>query len=166
MTPMGRQLDRRDGLSRINFCSVAMLACCLGVAGCGELAENSEQLEKVKAFDPSTLDHLEEDLQLVAVQPEPEVDEAEYEFPNPNRKNPFSQPQRRMSAGVMQAEQGRVHLIGFSKVRGLAAVLVWNGETMVLREGEVRDDLRVVAIQPPEVALERNNIRQILRLAH
>lgn len=81
----------------------------------------------------------------------------EFEPPFPGRLHPFAPPGRVATSAnrKLVAEESGVSLKGFANVSGIRAVLLIDGEATTLAEGQQHGDVRVIAIQPPEVTLRR-----------
>jgi len=79
-----------------------------------------------------------------------------FEYPFPDREDLFLPPVKKPSANETRAKRDEdVVLMGFADVGGARTILKIDGIVTPLRVGESRGDVRVLAIDPPKVNLQR-----------
>lgn len=84
----------------------------------------------------------------------------EFKPPFPDRQEMFVPPSpATLASAPREAGASDVALRGFADFRGRRAVLEISGAVTVLREGEERHGIKVLAIDPPRVTLERSGQR-------
>lgn len=85
-----------------------------------------------------------------------EREEAAFEYPFPDREDLFLPPAKKTFTRETQTEADEdVVLMGFADVGGARVVLKIDGIVTSLRVGESRGEVRVLAIDPPKVDLQR-----------
>lgn len=85
-----------------------------------------------------------------------EREEAAFEYPFPDREDLFLPPAKKTLTRETQTEADEdVVLMGFADVGGARVVLKIDGIVTSLRVGESRGEVRVLAIDPPKVDLQR-----------
>ncbi len=79
-----------------------------------------------------------------------------FEYPFPGREEIFLPPEKkpRDVETQLRSDEG-VELMGFADVGGARVILKIDGIVTPLRVGESRGDVRVLAIDPPKVVLQR-----------
>ncbi len=78
-----------------------------------------------------------------------------FEYPFPDREDLFLPPTTKSLTHESRVKRdGDVVLMGFADVGGVRTVLKIDGIVTSLRVGETRGDIRVLAIEPPEVNLQ------------
>jgi hypothetical protein len=86
--------------------------------------------------------------------------ELAFEWPFPDRNEIFLPPRGKPPTRSNQPEARRdVALMGFANVWGIQALLRIDGIVTPLRAGESRGEVRVLAIDPPKVDLQRGERR-------
>ena len=90
---------------------------------------------------------------------------ADHQWPFPDREEIFLPPERgQIVSGTRSGDNGGAMLLGFVNVGQQRAILKIDGLMTPLAEGESRGDLRVLAINPPTVELQRGDRRWTERL--
>ena len=89
---------------------------------------------------------------------EAEGDNVAFEYPFPDREDLFFPPANKPSPNVTGAQDDDgVVLMGFANLEEAQAILRIDGIVTPLRAGESRGEVRVLAINPPEVKLQRGD---------
>ncbi|NQU20729.1 MAG: hypothetical protein HQ567_05550 [Candidatus Nealsonbacteria bacterium] len=87
---------------------------------------------------------------------EEEQEKPAFEYPFPDRDDLFLPPAKKQTTSESRPESSEdVVLMGFADVGGARAVLRIDGIVTSLRVGESRGEVRVLAIDPPKVSLQR-----------
>lgn len=95
-----------------------------------------------------------------------ELAKAAFEYPFPDREFLFLPPAKKPATSDIRSEDDEdVVLMGFADVGGARAVLKIDGIVTPLRVGESRGDVRVLAINPPKVNLQRGKHQWTASLA-
>ena len=80
-----------------------------------------------------------------------------FQPPFPNREELFLPPAEKPASATRFKSDQDVTLMGFANVEGKKALLKIDGIIRPLRAGESRGEVRVLAIDPPRVTLQRGN---------
>jgi len=84
----------------------------------------------------------------------------EYKPPFPDREELFQPPNfKGLTKSQRDEVRMEVSLKGFAEVDGIKALLTLNGQMVSLAVGENHSGVEVVAIQPPNVTLQRGRVR-------
>ncbi len=87
---------------------------------------------------------------------EEDVGKDAFHYPFPDREELFQPPTKKPLTHETRVKRDEdVVLMGFADVEGVRTVLKIDGIVTSLRVGESRGDVRVLAIEPPEVNLQR-----------
>jgi hypothetical protein len=84
---------------------------------------------------------------------------AKFSAPFPQREDLFIPPPPKPDAPKRQDLRADIALKGFTNVDGLRVLMQIGGKTVPLAAGQQHGDVTVVAIEPPQVTLQRGRIR-------
>lgn len=163
-------------LVRMRYSNYLLLALTLYAPALGGCANRVEQeLAADTVSQVSNRVPLQQPLEPIAATDDPEPTPVEHEEaqvktdfkpPFPNRVELFLPPENRPpSSDVRVSSRDDVVLMGFANVAGPRTVLKIDGIVAPLGVGESRGDVRVLAIDPPKVDLQRGERRWTENLA-
>ncbi len=96
-----------------------------------------------------------------------ETDGHEFEPPFGERTNLFLPIERRVTSSRNKARSvgPTIQLKGFARVDSLCAILALDGRILTLSEGEEKEGIRAIRVQPPHVQLQKDGRRWTLTLS-
>ena len=152
-------------MKRRNLIGLFLTISCSGLAGCSDSARPT--LTSVSAgkrdAQPSIAAAVSDEPATAPVKPDSRV-AATFQPPFPHREDLFNPPAKLAAAPERPESVGDVKLRGFVNVDGVRALLVINGQITPTVAGQQYAGIDVIAIEPPQVTLQRGRIRWTERL--